>query len=79
MGTSFSKRRLFFHKVSIIKTLFPPLCETLYAGRVKLFAEASELFTHAVFQLVVIRKTASSECSLQEAKLWKSEGAKSGL
>jgi hypothetical protein len=40
----------------------------MYAGRVKLFAEASELFTHAVFQFVVIRKTASSECILQGAK-----------
>jgi hypothetical protein len=36
--------RSFFHKVSFtIKTLFPPLRETLYAGRVKLFAEASVL------------------------------------
>ena len=42
--------------------------ETLYTGRVKLFAEASNLFTHAVFQLVVVRKTASSECILQGSK-----------
>jgi len=42
--TSFIKLRLFFHKMSfIIKTLFPPLRETLYASRVKLFAEASKL------------------------------------
>jgi hypothetical protein len=40
----------------------------LYADRVKLFAEASLLFTHAVFQLVVVRKTASSVCILQGAK-----------
>jgi len=41
--------RLFFHKVSfIIKTLFPPLRETLYAGRVKLFAEASALKARCV-------------------------------
>jgi hypothetical protein len=66
VGTFFTKLRLFFHKVSITNTLFPPLRQTLYAGRVKLFAEASELFMHAVFQLVVVRNTASS-------------GAKSGL
>jgi hypothetical protein len=35
---------------------------------VKLFAEASELFMHAVFQLVVVYKTSSSECLLQGAK-----------
>ena len=29
----------------------------LYAGRVKLYAEASELFTHAVFQLAVVLQT----------------------
>jgi hypothetical protein len=39
--------------------------ETLYVGRVKLFDEASELFKHVVFQLVVVvvvvvvRETAS--------------------
>jgi hypothetical protein len=49
MGTFFTKLRLFFHKASfIINTLFPPLHQTLYAGRVKLFAETSEIFTHAV-------------------------------
>jgi hypothetical protein len=35
--------------------IFPPLREMLYAGHVKLFAEASELFTQDVFQLVVVR------------------------
>jgi hypothetical protein len=70
LATSFTKLTLFSHKVSIsINTLFPPLRETLYAFRVKLFAEASEFFTHAVFQVVVVvRKTASSECILQGAK-----------
>jgi hypothetical protein len=68
VGTSFTKLRLFFYKASfIINTLLPPLREALYAGRVKLFAEASELFTHSVFQ-VVFRKTASPECILQGAK-----------
>jgi hypothetical protein len=43
-------------------------------------AETSELITHAVLQLVVVRKTAFSEIILQGAKnRWKSEGAKSGL
>ena len=34
----------------------------------KPFAEASEIFTHAVLQLVFVRKTASSECILQGAQ-----------
>jgi hypothetical protein len=37
MGSSFTKFR-FFHVVFIINTLFPPLRETQYAGRVELFA-----------------------------------------
>ena len=68
MGTSFTKFGLFFHKVfSIINKLFSPLRETLCVGRVKLFAEGSQLFTHAVFQLVFVRKTASSEFILHGA------------
>jgi hypothetical protein len=47
VGMSFKKLRLFLHKVCVINT-FSPLCETLYVGRVKVFAEASELYTHAV-------------------------------
>jgi hypothetical protein len=31
----------------------------MYAGRVKLFAEALDLFTDAEFQLAVVRKTTS--------------------
>jgi hypothetical protein len=43
-GRSFTELRLLFHKVSfIINTVFPPFCETLHAGRVKPFADASEL------------------------------------
>jgi hypothetical protein len=43
MGTSFTKLRIFFHKVSFItSTLFPPFRETLYDGRVTLVTEASE-------------------------------------
>jgi len=52
------------HKVEVIfpqslchyQHFFPPLHEMLYAGCIELFAEASELFTHAVFQLFVIHK-----------------------
>jgi hypothetical protein len=41
MGTSFTYLRLSFHKVSVvINSLFPPLRDTLYAGRVKHFDEA---------------------------------------
>ena len=48
MVTSFKKLRLFSHRFFITKTIFLPLRETLSAGRVKLFAETSELFTHTV-------------------------------
>ena len=69
MDTSFAKQKLFLREVSfVISTHISPLRETLYACRVKLFAEASELFAHAVFQLVVVYKTASMECILQETK-----------
>lgn len=58
IGTLCTKLRLFFHEVSfVISTLFPPLHEVLYTGHVKLFAKASELFMHAVLQLVIIHKT----------------------
>jgi hypothetical protein len=41
----------------------------LYAGHVKLFAEeASKLFMHAVVKAIVVHKTASSQCILQEVK-----------
>lgn len=41
-GTPFTALRLFLHKVSFtINTLFPPIRETLYAGRVEPSAEAS--------------------------------------
>ena len=42
--------KLFLHGVFIINTLFQPILETLYAGHVKPSAEASRLYTHAVFQ-----------------------------
>lgn len=69
MGISLTKFILFSHKVSfIMKPRFLPLGETLYASRLELFAEASEIFTHAVFQHVVDRPTTSSECMLQGPK-----------
>lgn len=53
MSTAFTKLRLFFPQILLsYQQTFPPLCETLLAGCVKVFAEALELFTHAVFQLV---------------------------
>jgi hypothetical protein len=55
-------------KLPYIMVFFPPLREMLCSGGVELFAEASELFTHAVFQLLVVRKKASSRCILQRAK-----------
>lgn len=50
VSTSFTKLQLVLHKVFIINILFPPLHETLYASRIKLFAEALELIAQAVFQ-----------------------------
>jgi len=47
-------------KLTVGKLFFPPLCQTLYASYVKLFAEASELLTHALVQQVVVSKSASS-------------------
>jgi len=68
-GISFTEQRLFFHKVTFnINTISPLVHGTLYAGRVKLSAEASELLTNAVFQLALFRKTESSKCNLQGAK-----------
>jgi len=49
-GTFFAKLGLIIHDVSFsTNTLFLLLRETLNAVRVKLFAEALELFAHAVF------------------------------
>jgi len=59
--------RLFFQKAFIINTSPPPLCETLYASLVKLFAETLEFLLHAMFQLD-IHKVASLENILQGAK-----------
>jgi hypothetical protein len=58
---------------------FPNSRETLYASRAKLSDEASELFKHPVFQLVVSAKRSPRSASFMGPKRWKSEGAKSGL
>jgi hypothetical protein len=47
-------------KLTVGTLFFPPLRQTLYATYLKLFAEASELLTHALVQLVVVSKSASS-------------------
>ena len=79
MGASFTKFRLFFHNIFfIINTLFPTLHVKTHARCVKVYAETSEMFTHAVFQLVVARKTASSECVLQGAKEMEEGGCQIG-
>jgi hypothetical protein len=67
MGKSFTKLMIFSHKIPIMNTLFPPLCEMLYSIHVKIFAEALEHFTHIVFQLLVHR-TVSLEYILQGAE-----------
>jgi hypothetical protein len=48
----------------------------MYAGCVKLYAKTLEIFTHAVFHLVVAHKTASSD--LQGAKEMEGEGCQIG-
>jgi hypothetical protein len=68
MGTSCKNGIIFLQSILYVNIIFPSLCETLYTGRVNLFAETSELFTHAVFQLVVGSKITSSESILQGAK-----------
>ena len=68
-GIPFTALRLFLHTVSFtIDTLYPSTRETLYAGRVEPSVETSGLYTHALLQLVVVRKTASSECIIHGAK-----------
>jgi hypothetical protein len=43
----------------MINTHYQLLHEMLYAGNIKLFAEASEFFTHAVLRVIIAHKTAS--------------------
>lgn len=54
MITFFTNLSLFLYKdFCITNTHFSPLSEMLYGGRVKLFAEVSELFAPATFQLII--------------------------
>ena len=80
MSASFTKLIFFPTKSPLLSSyFFPNSRETLYAGCVKPSDEASELFKHAVFQLVVSAKRAPRSPSFMGPKRWKSEGAKSGL
>jgi len=58
---------------------FSSLRETLCAGRVKLVAEASERFTHAVLPLIVVAKLRPRIAFFRGPKGWRSEGVKSEL
>jgi hypothetical protein len=83
MDPPIKKLILFFQKVSfIIRAHSAPLRNTLYAGRLKHFAEASEFFTHAhtlCFSSSSSAKRRHRTASFGGWKGWKSEGAKSGL
>jgi len=69
LGTSFIEFGLSFHKISYINnTVFPTFREMLCAGSLKLFAEASEVSTHNVFQLDVVCKTVFSGCNFRAQK-----------
>jgi hypothetical protein len=56
---------------------FPPLCETLYASHVELFAEVLEFFTRPMCQLVVTKWRPQS-VSFREPKRWKLRDAEIG-
>lgn len=80
MGTPFTKLGLFFHKLFfIINIVLPPLHETLYADRVKLFAEMSKFLMHAVFSSSSSTKRRPQSLSYRGPKMWKSGGVNSGL
>jgi hypothetical protein len=66
IGTHLSELRLFFQNVSFYNN--PPFYQTLYAGCVKYFVEALEIFTYPVFKLTVFGKTASTKCFLEADK-----------
>jgi hypothetical protein len=77
---SFTKLCLFFHRVSfIMNTLLTLLREALYATRMKLFAEASEIFTQALFFSSSSAKRRLRNAYFRGPKIWKSEGDKSEL
>jgi hypothetical protein len=59
MGTFSAIWKITFRKFFIINTPFPPLLGKHYVGCLQPFSEATNFFTHAMFQLVVVLKTAS--------------------
>ena len=64
-----SESLLFFHKFPSVSThFFPLVCEMLNDGQGKRFSAASRLFTHAVFQLVVVHKMAFLESTFRRLK-----------
>jgi len=64
----FTKLRLIFYKFSlIINTLVPHLLKTMYAARVKLFADGRGS-SRTLLRLVVVRKTAFAKRFLQRDK-----------
>lgn len=66
LGTCFTELTLCFHKSPSLTTqFFPAFRETVYSGRVKLFAEVSELSTHVVFLLVVSKKPRPVSASIR--------------
>jgi len=67
MFTSYKVEIIFQRVFSIINPRFSLFREKINAGRLKLFAEASELFRHSVFRLVIC-KTSSSKCIFQGNK-----------
>ena len=63
----------------MVNTPFPYFLATLYASRVKLFAEASEFFSCAVFQLVLRKTLFGVHPSGDQKDGSRTEGAKSKL
>jgi hypothetical protein len=75
MGTSLTKLKLFFPRVSIMNTFFSALHYKLYASCIKLLVEASDLFVHAVFWLSSSAKWCPWSAYLRGPKRWMSDGA----
>ena len=72
---------IIFHSLLHYHHTFSPLRETLYAGIVKVFAEASELFTYGLSAGRRRRPQSGvlGSASFKRPKGRKSESAKSGL
>ena len=73
MGTSFTNLSLFFHESSFIINILSNPCERRCAPlNTKFYAEVSNIFTYAMFQLVTC-KMASSHSIRQGAKTMETE------